>query len=82
MTLRDDRSGETRGETRSSWIEQELGDEWVAQGDGTYRFVGPGTDAPIARDDSHPNDDEVVGHISDEPMSREHRFPRLPWRRH
>lgn len=82
MTLRKDRGGEPPGETRSDWIERELGDEWVAQGDGTYRFIGPGRDAPIARDDSDPDDNDVVAHTSDAPLSREHRFPRLPWRRH
>jgi hypothetical protein len=82
MTLRDDRSSEPKGETRGDWLERELGDGWVAQGDGTYRFVGSHRDAPIARDDSRPNDDEVVRpDVTDEPMSREHRSSRLPWRR-
>ena len=78
MTPRDDRSRESRAEARSDWLEQELGDDWVAQGDGTYRFVGPSRDAPIARDDSHASGDEGAGEdASDEP-----RHPRLPWRRH
>jgi hypothetical protein len=77
MTTRDDRSRESRADARSSWLEHELGDEWVAQGDGTYRFVGAARDAPIARDDSHAGDGRTQEDASDEP-----RHSRLPWRRH
>lgn len=83
MTRRDDRSGEPQAEARRDWLERELGDGWIAQGDGTYRFVGSSRDAPITRDDAHPNDDEVARpDVSNEPISREPRRPRLPWRRH
>ncbi len=78
MTARDDRSRESRAVARTYWLEHELGDDWVAQGDGTYRFVGATRDAPIARDDSHASGDERTREdASDEP-----RRPRLPWRRH
>lgn len=83
MTRRDDRSGEQPAEARRDWLERELGDDWVAQGDGTFRFVGSSRDAPIARDDAHQNHDEVGRpDVSDEPISRAPRRPRLPWRRH
>jgi hypothetical protein len=83
MRRRDDRSGESRAEARRDWLERELGDDWVAQGDGTYRFVGSSRDAPIARDDAHPQDEEVARpDASDEPISRQPRRPRLPWHRH
>ena len=39
------------GNSRDQWFEDVLGDAWVAQGDGTYRFVGD--EAPVARDGSH-----------------------------
>jgi hypothetical protein len=82
MTAHDDESG-PQAEARRDWLEQELGDEWVAQGDGTYRFVGATSDAPIARDDSHASDEEAGQRDArHEPMSREPRHPRLPWRRH
>jgi hypothetical protein len=78
MTARDDRERESRAEARNNWLEQELGDDWVAQGDGTYRFVGATRDAPIARDDSRASGDERAREDArDEP-----RHLRLPWRRH
>jgi hypothetical protein len=78
MTPRDDRSRESRAEARSNWLEHELGDDWVAQGDGTYRFVGATRDAPIARDDTHAGGAERA----QEDASHESRHSRLPWRRH
>jgi hypothetical protein len=83
MTARDDGSGEPPAEVRRDWLEHELGDDWVAQGDGTYRFVGASRDAPIARDDSHASDEERGrADATDEPVSHEPRHLRLPWRRH
>ena len=80
---RDDQSDHPRVEARRDWLEHELGDDWVAQGDGTYRFVGASRDAPIARDDSHASVDERARNDArDEPVSREPRHSRLPWRRH
>jgi hypothetical protein len=78
MTARDDRSRESRADARTNWLEHELGDDWVAQGDGTYRFVGATRDEPIARDDSHASGDERAR----EDASDKRRHPRLPWRRH
>jgi hypothetical protein len=78
MTARDDQSDQPGAEARRDWLEHELGDDWVAQGDGTYRLVGATRDAPIARDDSHATSDERArDDARDEP-----RHPRLPWRRH
>jgi len=85
MTARDGQSDEPRVEVeaRRDWLEHELGDEWVPQGDGTYRFVGATRDAPIARDDSDSSGEHGGrADASDEPMSREPWHPRLPWRRH
>ena len=68
-----DRSNE--GDARGVWksrrdlFEDVLGDEWVAQGDGTYRFVD--ADAPLARDDSH---EDAKRDPLDEAMAREHWF--------
>jgi hypothetical protein len=81
MTARDDQSDQPRAAARRDWLEHELGGDWVAQGDGTYRFVGATSDAPIARDDSH-GPERARPDVTDEPTSREPRHPRLPWRRH
>ncbi len=83
MTERDDRSGDPYGDrvgnARRDWFAQALGDEWLPQGDGTYRLAG--SDAPIARDDA--DRDGVRPDASDEPISRDRHLhlPRLPWRR-
>ena len=68
---------ERRELTRSQWFEHELGGDWVAQGDGTYRFAG--TEAPLARDDSH--EEAALLGTADGALERERHFPRLPWRR-
>ena len=82
MTAGEDRSGQPPAAVRRDWLEQELGDEWVAQGDGTYRFVGASRDAPIARDDAHRSGEGLARQDpGDEPISREPRQPRFPWRR-
>lgn len=79
MTERDDPHADAVGDSRGDWFAQALGDEWVPQGDGTYRLAG--SDAPIARDDA--GGDTVHPDASDEPMSRDRQLhlPRLPWRR-
>jgi hypothetical protein len=66
---------------RTDWFAQELGEEWRSQGDGTYRFVG--TPEARARGDEETGAVEELEqpHASDEPLTREPRQPRLPWRR-
>jgi hypothetical protein len=82
MTSGDEESGAPPADVRRGWLEHELGDDWVAQGDGTYRFVGVSRDAPIARDDSHEGGERPApAAATDEPAGREPRHSRLPWRR-
>ena len=78
MTERGDGSpGHPTPQSRRAFFEEELGDAWVAQGDGTYRFVGH--EGPLARDDLQ---EEAQPDSIDEAIERERRLLQLPWRRH
>ena len=55
---------------RRHLFEDVLGEEWIAQGDGTYRFLD--ADAPLARDDSY---DDAKRDPLDEATAREHWLP-------